>query len=114
MIVRYYRVDFTVPCIENEILFHGTEEECLEYIRKNYGADKLSAEYEINLDFLYGIQIGKSKNETLFPDDIIVRNFNNGQDSVLENVEWNSIKIKDFVFNECVVDMILQGISLSP
>lgn len=107
MIVRYYHADFTVPCIENEILFHGTEKECLEYIRKNYSADKLSVEYEINLDFLHGIQVGKSKNETLFPDEVIVRNFENGQDSVMEKVDWNSIKVKDYVFNDCVIDILL-------
>ena len=106
MIVRYYNVDFSIPCVENEILFHGTEEECLAYIRKNYGADKLSAEYDINLDFLRGIQVGKSKNENLFPDEVIVRNFNNGQDSVMEMVEWYSIKVNNYIFNECVVDVL--------
>lgn len=110
MIVRYYNCDWSIPCIENELLFAGTKEECVKYIHDHWSVDV--QQYKDNLetqdlfcDYLKHIQIGKSSCPALYSDEIIKKLYENGKDWD-NHCEWQPINPNKFIFNRELIEII--------
>jgi hypothetical protein len=110
MILRYYDCDWSVPCIENEFLFTGTKEECVQYLYKHWSVD--IQEYKDNLEaqalfcnYLTHIQIGKAYAPVLFTDEIIKELYENGKDWD-DKCEWKNINPNEFIFNRDLIEIL--------
>jgi hypothetical protein len=102
--VRYYNQDWSIPIVENEFLFAGSKDQCLEYIRREHSADMLDPAYEIQKDFLYRIQLGKIKCPAIFTPETLQKMWNEGKEWDSQ-CDWEPINHKNFCYNECVIEV---------
>ena len=105
MILRYYEADWSVPCIENELLFVGTKEECVKYLMKRWSVD--FKEYENNpklfgafTDYLHHIQFALTTFKEKTVDEVLEKypNWDNG--------EWHRIDAEKFIFNRDLIEVV--------
>lgn len=110
MILRYYETDWSVPCIENELLFAGTKEECIKYLFKHWSVDCKELENNIELqatfcDYLRHIEYGNILCPALHDDKTIERLWNEGKDWS-SKCEWHKIDAYKFIFNRELVEEV--------
>lgn len=110
VVLRYYECDWSIPCIENELLFIGTKEECFKYLMKNWSVDV--KEFENNLeykylfiDYLCHIQVGTIKCPALFDKEIITKLYEENK-SWDDKCDWRNIDHKKFIFNQELIEIL--------
>ena len=110
MIIRYYDCDWSVPCIENELLFTGTIEECKQYIMEEWSVNV--QDYKDNIEaqslfcsYLRHIQIGEIRCPMLFTDEIIKELYEKGK-AWDDKCEWKNINPNEFIFNRELIEII--------
>lgn len=111
MILRYYEVDWSVPCVENELLFTGTKEECVKYIFRNWSVDV--KEYEDNpelcatfRDYLRHIQVGETRCPAVYSNEVIKELWENNNPAWCEHIDWKNIDAQKFIFNRDLVEVV--------
>ena len=112
MILRYYETDWSVPCIENELLFVGTKEECYNYLFKNWSVDCQELKDNIELqaifqDYLRHIEFSNKHFEETNVNAIL----ENHPD--WDNAEWHKIDSTKFIYNRELVEEIIDDIDVS-
>lgn len=105
MILRYYETDWSIPCIENELLFVGTKEECIQYLYKHWSVDCKELENNIELqatfcDYLRHIEYSHRMFEERTVDEILEHHPD------WCNTEWHHIDSHKFIFNRELVEII--------
>ena len=110
MILRYYDCDWSVPCIENELLFVGTKEECYNYLFKHWSVD--IKEYENNpeiqalfCDYLRHIQYSNRVFDEKTADEIMLKHPD------WDNTEWHRIDASKFIYNRELVEEIVPDVT---
>ena len=110
MILRYYDCDWSVPCIENELLFCGTKEECVKYLMKNWSVDV--KEYENNpeykylfIDYLRHIEVGTIILPNLYTEEKIKELYEKNMDWD-NKCQWQHIDHNKFVFNQELIEIL--------
>ena len=105
MILRYYEVDWSVPCIENELLFVGTKEECAKYLFKRWSVDMNEMEDNPELrgtfvDYLRHIEYSGCSFDEKTIDEILM----NHPD--WDNTDWHKIDAQKFIYNNELIEMV--------
>lgn len=105
MILRYYQTDWSIPCIENELLFVGTKEECRLYLLHKWSVDYKELESNPELrstlcDYLHHIQISWGSFDEKNIDDILANHPN------WDQRDWLHIDADEFIFNRELIEIV--------
>lgn len=105
MMLRYYETDWSVPCIENELLFVGTKEECVNYLFKRWSVDMKEMENNPELrglfvDYLRHIEYSDGSFDEKNIDDILI----NHPDWDMR--DWHKIDSQKFIYNNELVEEV--------
>jgi hypothetical protein len=111
MILRYYETDWSVPCIENELLFVGTKEECYDYLFKRWSVDAKELEnnpelYATFCDYLRHIEYSECVFEEKTIDEILEKYPD------WDDTDWHHIDATKFIYNRELVEEIVDDYPL--
>ena len=106
MMLRYYETDWSVPCIENELLFVGTKEECINYLFKHWSVDckELENNPELMSTFCHYLRHIEFSNR-VYPEKTV--------DAILEkhpnwdNNHWHKIDANKFIYNRELIEEVV-------
>jgi hypothetical protein len=106
MMLRYYETDWSVPCIENELLFVGTKEECVNYLFKHWSVDCKELENNLELmgTFCHYLRHIEFSNR-VYPEktvDAILENHPNW-----DNNHWHNIDANKFIYNRELIEEVV-------
>lgn len=98
MILRYYNYE-PFSHKEDELLFIGTEDECRQYLNKNWSID-LRHEERDTYDLRHIMFSTQILCPALFDEDTIKRIYEEGHDDWASKCEWKPINIQEYIFQD--------------